>query len=301
METLEGKSLSEDLENGANISAAIYGLRGKKDVDVFILHPHKRISPIQEAQMTTVLDANVHNLAVNGTFDDCQVRSLLFFETKLQDIVKQIFSDESFNKHYHLGAVNSINWARILAQITYYFHSYFTLLSSLPTNTTPRVQFVVPTGNFGDILAGYYAKQMGLPIERLVVATNENDILDRFFKTGRYEKHAVFGTEAEGGEEFDGVKAHEDGAKETLSPAMDILVSSNFERLLWYLARECETKEETEEGYYDAGRVLKGWMDGVKSRGGIAVSPAVLAAAQRDFTSYRVSDREVYPNSRGLS
>jgi len=100
----------------------------------------------------------------------------------------------------------------------------------------------VPTGNFGDILAGYYAKKMGLPIERLVVATNENDILDRFFKTGRYEKHAVFGAEAEGGEEFDGVKAHEEGAKETLSPAMDILVSSNFERLLWYLARECETQ-----------------------------------------------------------
>ena len=138
---------------------------------------------------------------------------------------------------------------------------------------------------------------MGLPIERLVVATNENDILDRFFKTGRYEKHAVFGAEAEGGEEFDGVKAHEEGAKETLSPAMDILVSSNFERLLWYLARECETKEETEEGKSkEAGRVLKGWMDGVKSRGGIVVTPAVLAAAKRDFSSYRVSDKEVLPS-----
>ena len=211
--------------------------------------------------------------------------------------MKQIFSDESFNKHYHLGAVNSINWARILAQITYYFHSYFTLLSSLPANTTPRVQFVVPTGNFGDILAGYYAKKMGLPIERLVVATNENDILDRFFKTGRYEKHAVFGAEAEGGEEFDGVKAHEEGAKETLSPAMDILISSNFERLLWYLARESESKEKTDEGRSnDAGKVLKGWMDGVKTRGGIVVSPAVLEAAKRDFSSYRVSDKEVLTN-----
>ena len=137
---------------------------------------------------------------------------------------------------------------------------------------------------------------MGLPIERLVIATNENDILDRFFKTGRYEKHAVFGTEAEGGEELHGINAHEEGAKETLSPAMDILVSSNFERLLWYLARECESKDETEEGKsQEAGKAVKGWMDGVKTRGGIVVTPPVLGAANRDFASYRVSDTEVHP------
>ena len=208
--------------------------------------------------------------------------------------MKSIFSDETFNKKYHLGAVNSINWARILAQITYYFHSYFSLLRQTgSTASTAKVQFVVPTGNFGDVLAGYYAKKMGLPINKLVVATNANDILDRFFRTGRYEKKPVYGAEAEGGEEFDGVKAHEEGAKETLSPAMDILVSSNFERLLWYLAREQEDGS-VEERSAKAGGVLKGWMDGVKSKGGIAVSKEILQAAQRDFTSYRVSDEEVY-------
>jgi threonine synthase len=227
--------------------------------------------------MTTVLDANVHNLAVNGTFDDCQ------------DIVKTIFSDIEFNKTYHLGAVNSINWARILAQITYYFHAYFNLLNSTRDAT---VQFVVPTGNFGDILAGYYAKKMGLPISKLVVATNENDILDRFFRTGRYEKKPVHGSEAEGGEVFDGVKAHEEGAKETLSPAMDILVSSNFERLLWYLAKEQETGSE-EDKAAKAGKTVKNWMDNVKSRGGIVVSKEILKSAQDDFLSFRVSDEQV--------
>lgn len=126
---------------------------------------------------------------------------------------------------------------------------------------------------------------MGLPIQKLVVATNENDILDRFFRGGRYEMHPVFGAEAEGGEACDGVKAHEAGAKETLSPAMDILVSSNFERLLWYLAKECEKGEP--------GEVVKGWMADVKGRGGMGVSQAVLEAAKRDFASYRVSDEEV--------
>jgi threonine synthase len=212
-----------------------------------------------------------------------------------KDIVKDIFSDTTFNKEYHLGAVNSINWARILAQITYYFYAYFTLLRR--TNSTPgdmKVQFVVPTGNFGDILAGYFAKQMGLPIAKLVVATNANDILDRFFKTGRYEKKPVYGAQAEGGEVLDGVKAHEEGAKETLSPAMDILVSSNFERLLWYLARECETDNlSKEQKSPKAGDVLKRWMDGVKSKGGIVVGDKILKAAQRDFSSFRVSDEEV--------
>jgi threonine synthase len=189
--------------------------------------------------------------------------------------------------------VNSINWARILAQITYYFHSYFTLLRRLKTTPT-AVQYVVPTGNFGDILAGYYAKKMGLPIAKLVVSTNENDILDRFFRTGRYEKKPTHDSDTEGGEAFDGVNAHEEGAKETLSPAMDILVSSNFERLLWYLARECETPDTSEEEKSQkAGEVSNQWMQGLKSHGGIIVSDEVLKAAQRDFQSFRVSDKEV--------
>ncbi|KAI9746278.1 MAG: rRNA (cytosine-C5-)-methyltransferase nop2, partial [Chaenotheca gracillima] len=187
--------------SGDTGSAAIYGLRGKKDVSVFILHPKNKVSPIQEAQMTTVLDANVHNLAVEGSFDDCQ------------DIVKALFADPEINRTKNLGAVNSINWARILAQITYYFHAYFSLQKSaaFQSEQPPKIRFVVPTGNFGDVLAGWFAKRMGLPIERLVVATNANDILDRFWKTGRYEKQPVRGAEAQGGFTNDGVEAHADG------------------------------------------------------------------------------------------
>ena len=188
--------------SGDTGSAAIYGLRGKKDVSVFILYPTGRISPIQEEQMTTVPDKNVQTLSVKGTFDNCQ------------DIVKAIFGDKEFNSRHNVGAVNSINWARILAQITYYFYSFF----QATNGKQGKVKFVVPSGNFGDILAGYFAKKMGLPIEKLVIATNENDILDRFLKTGTYERS--------------------DTVAATLSPAMDILISSNFERLLWYLARE---------------------------------------------------------------
>ena len=157
-------------------SAAIYGLRNKKDVSVFIMFPEGRVSPVQEAQMTTVLDANVHCLAVDGTFDDCQ------------DIVKALFADEEIKKTQHLAAVNSINWARILAQITYYFHSYFSLLRQFDAKDADEIRFAVPTGNFGDVLAGYFAKKMGLPVSKLIVSTNENDILHRFWKTGRYEK-----------------------------------------------------------------------------------------------------------------
>ena len=181
--------------SGDTGSAAIYGLRGKKDVSVFILYPTGRISPIQEEQMTTVEDENVHTLSVNGTFDDCQ------------DIVKLVFGDKEFNDKYHVGAVNSINWARILAQQTYYFYSYFQLQKQ--AKTTNKVRFVVPSGNFGDILAGYYAYRMGLPVDKLIIATNENDILDRFIKSGEYAKE------------------QEVGVKATYSPAMDILISSN--------------------------------------------------------------------------
>ncbi|QIW98817.1 hypothetical protein AMS68_004335 [Peltaster fructicola] len=265
--------------SGDTGSAAIYGLRGKKDVSVFIMHPKGKVSPIQEAQMTTVLDANVHNLAVEGTFDDCQ------------DIVKLLFADPEINQTHRLAAVNSINWARILAQITYYFHSYFTLARQTG-NSFPKINFVVPTGNFGDILAGYFATRMGLPTERLVIATNENDILHRFWRSGYYEKKPVHGVEAEGGFEEDGVKAHSEGVKETLAPAMDILVSSNFERLLWYLAYQNSTAEETNHRRMMAGEQVKQWLNDLKTAGGFGVGKEILAAAREQFSSERVSDKQ---------
>ncbi|CAM1509150.1 Fc.00g028890.m01.CDS01 [Cosmosporella sp. VM-42] len=268
--------------SGDTGSAAIYGLRGKKDVSVFIMHPQGRVSPIQEAQMTTVLDANVHNLAVKGTFDDCQ------------DAVKAMFADPDANKALNLGAVNSINWARILAQIVYYFHSYFSLVKSSESfNIGDKVRYVVPTGNFGDVLAGYFALRMGLPIEKLVIATNENDILDRFWKTGKYEKKVTKGPEAQEGLAVDGAKADPEGVKETLSPAMDILVSSNFERLLWFLAYEfAETAGMDEEwNKRQAGQEVNKWLKELKDTGSFGpVYPDVLKSAKRDFESERVTD-----------
>jgi threonine synthase len=270
--------------SGDTGSAAIYGLRGKKDVSVFIMFPTGRVSPIQEAQMTTVIDENVHCLSVDGTFDDCQ------------DIVKAMFGDEDANKNLQLGAVNSINWARILAQIVYYFHSYFALAkSNADFKLGDSVRFVVPTGNFGDILAGYFAKRMGLPIERLVIATNENDILDRFWKTGKYEKKVAQEPATVGGLPEDGAQAHPDGVKETLSPAMDILVSSNFERLLWFLAYEfAETANmDTEWNKRQAGQEVTTWLKDLKTTGSFGpVYQDVLKSAKRDFESERVTDKE---------
>lgn len=254
--------------SGDTGSAAIYGLRGKKDVSVFILYPTGRISPIQEEQMTTVEDANVHTLSVNGTFDDCQ------------DIVKSIFGDKEFNDKYHVGAVNSINWARILAQQTYYFYSYFQLQKQLGGNS--KVRFVVPSGNFGDILAGYYAYKMGLPVDKLIIATNENDILDRFMKSGEYAKQ------------------QEVGVKVTYSPAMDILISSNFERLLWYLIRDNVANGNDEK----AGEILSGWMKELKENGKFTAPQEVVEKARVVFDSDRVSNedtiktiKEVYSNN----
>lgn len=251
--------------SGDTGSAAIYGLRGKKDVSVFILYPTGRISPIQEEQMTTVEDPNVHTLSVKGTFDDCQ------------DIVKQVFGDKEFNEKYHVGAVNSINWARILAQMTYYFYSYFSLLKAVGKSDLEfKPRYVVPSGNFGDILAGYYAKKMGLPADKLIIATNENDILDRFLKTGRYEK--------------------EGEVKATYSPAMDILISSNFERLLWYLVRDNAANGNDLE----AGKILNEWMQQLKSTGSVVTPAAVAEAARRDFDSERVTDEETSATIRQI-
>jgi len=183
--------------SGDTGSAAIASLRGKERIQIFIMHPHGRTSPIQERQMTSVLDENVHNIAIQGTFDDGQ------------RILKAIFNDISFKQKYHLGAVNSVNWARILAQIVYYFHGTFRVQEATGCE---RLQVCVPTGNFGDIFAGYLALKMGAPISRLILATNENDILSRFFNTGVYERAVV---------------------QPTSSPSMDIQVASNFERYLY--------------------------------------------------------------------
>lgn len=283
--------------SGDTGSAAIYGLRGKQDVSIFILHPKGRVSPIQEAQMTTVTDENVHNIAVKGTFDDCQ------------DIVKALFGDKEFNAKHRLGAVNSINWARILAQTVYYFLSYFHLGRQLAATVTPeeltkvKIQYVVPTGNFGDVLAGYYAKRMGLPIDQLVVATNSNDILARFWKSGAYEKvdsstldSSGAAAPAEGSS--DGKQgADAGGVKETLSPAMDILVSSNFERLLWYLADEglAAHGAETRRG---ACETVASWMQAVKTDGRVQVPTEVLELARRDFVAERVTDEQTLQTIR---
>lgn len=278
--------------SGDTGSAAIYGLRGKKDVSVFIMFPDGKVSPVQEAQMTTVLDANVHCLAVQGTFDDCQ------------DFVKAAFGDAEMNRIHHLAAVNSINWARILAQITYYFYSYFTLLKSNPD--LKPVKFVVPTGNFGDILAGYYAKRMGLPVKKLIIATNENDILHRFWQTGTYSKKPAYHPtqNPHSGIPADGSQAHTEGVKETLSPAMDILVSSNFERLLWHLSLEYEfalnphVKKET--SIRSAGSKITGWFKELKTTGKFTVDPEILQDACEVFGTYRVSDQETTDTIRAI-
>ncbi|AKJ64095.1 threonine synthase [Kiritimatiella glycovorans] len=188
--------------SGDTGSAAIYGVRGKKDIRIFIMHPRGRVSPVQERQMTSVLDGNVFNLAVEGSFDDCQ------------HILKSIFGDVEFKQRHALGAVNSVNWARVMAQIVYYFYGAFRVMDSTGAG---RVRFSVPTGNFGDILAGYLAWKMGLPVDRLVLATNENDILAQFFTRGVYRRGEVHAT---------------------LSPSMDIQVASNFERYLYYRSGE---------------------------------------------------------------
>ncbi|MBM4152956.1 MAG: threonine synthase [Kiritimatiellaceae bacterium] len=188
--------------SGDTGSAAIYGVHGKKNIRIFIMHPKGRTSVIQEKQMTSVLDENVFNLAVEGTFDDCQ------------HLMKTIFSDVAFKSEQSLGSINSVNWARVLAQIVYYFYAFFRVQESTEAN---HVQFSVPTGNFGDIMAGYIAAKMGLPITKLILATNENNILSRFFNTGTYSIGEVV---------------------PTISPSMDIQVASNFERYLYYRLNE---------------------------------------------------------------
>jgi len=188
--------------SGDTGSAAIHGVRGCNRINIFVMYPKGRIAPLQEKQMTSVRAPNVFNLAVEGTFDDCQ------------RIMKNTFQNLDFKNRYSLGAVNSVNWARVLAQIVYYFSAGLYIMEQ---NKSSSVRFAVPTGNFGDILAGYYAYRMGLPISKLILATNENDILTRFFNQGLYTRAPVVST---------------------LSPSMDIQIASNFERYLYYKKNE---------------------------------------------------------------
>ena len=187
--------------SGDTGSAAEYAMRGKKGVRVFMTSPDGRMSPFQQAQMFSLLDDNIHNLAIRGVFDDCQ------------DLVKAVSNDLAFKQRYKIGTVNSINWARLMAQVVYYFAGYFQATSS----NEERVSFCVPSGNFGNVCAGHVARMMGLPIEHLVVATNENDVLDEFFRTGVYRVRGSADTH------------------ETSSPSMDISKASNFERFVFDL------------------------------------------------------------------
>ncbi len=187
--------------SGDTGSAAEYAMRGKKGVRVFMTSPHGRMSPFQQAQMFSLLDENIHNIAIEGVFDDCQ------------DIVKAVSNDLAFKRHYKIGTVNSINWARLLAQVVYYFAGYF----QATQDNAQKVDFAVPSGNFGNVCAGHVARMMGLPIGHLVVATNENDVLDEFFRTGVYRVRGTADTH------------------ETSSPSMDISKASNFERFVFDL------------------------------------------------------------------
>lgn len=224
--------------SGDTGSAAIHGVRGKQGITIFIMHPDGKTSPVQALQMTSVLDDNVHNIAIQGTFDDCQ------------DIVKALMGDLAFKQRHKLGAVNSINWARVLAQVVYYVYAWLRVAKA-----GQKVLFSVPTGNFGDIFAGYVARQMGLPIQQLLLATNENNILTRFVTHGDYSVGQVV---------------------QTISPSMDIQLASNFERYLYYLFN-C-----------DSARVRAAFGQ-LRAEGKISFTSDELDQVQRDFCSASVS------------
>jgi threonine synthase len=228
--------------SGDTGAAAIEAFRDRANVDVFILFPEGRVSAFQQRQMTTVDAANVHAIAIKGTFDDCQA------------ILKGLFGNPTFRDRVALAGVNSINWARILGQIVY----YFTAGAALGAPERP-VSFTVPTGNFGDIFAGYVAKRMGLPIQRLVIATNVNDILARTLATGRYDVR---------------------GVTATTSPSMDIQVSSNFERLLF-------------EAYDRDSAAIRSSMDSLAKTGAFTIDPQALAAIREDFIAGTADEAEV--------
>lgn len=228
--------------SGDTGSAAIEGVKNCRHVKIFMLHPSGKVSPIQQRQMTTIISENVFNIAVESHFDDCQ------------DMVKEMFKNPEFIKGKRLSAVNSINWARIMAQIVYYFQAVLKL-----TDADKAVTFAVPSGNFGDVLAGYIAKKMGLPVDQLIVTTNKNDILHRFFTSNDYSKQSVC---------------------QTVAPSMDIQVSSNFERLLFL------------EYKNDSSKVSK-LMESLKSTGKLSVDKDVFRNITKTFRSHSSNDEEI--------
>ena len=227
--------------SGDTGAAAIDAIKGKDNVNIFVLHPNNRVSPVQRKLMTTGKEKNVFNIAVDGNFDDCQ------------NLVKAMFADKSFSKEIKMSGVNSINWARIIAQSVYYFYSYFLI----EENNKP-INFSVPTGNFGDVYAGYLAKKMGLPINKFVVATNQNDILHRAISKGTYDVEKV---------------------SETISPSMDIQIASNFERLIYDLNNCNDTKTISA-------------MKDIKEKGKYLIDKENLDKINIDFLSSQISENE---------
>jgi len=228
--------------SGDTGAAAIDAIKGKKNVNIFVLHPNDRVSSVQRKLMTTRKEKNVFNIAIDGNFDDCQ------------NLVKAMFADKIFSKEIKMSGVNSINWARIIAQSVYYFYSYF-----LVEDNNQPVNFSVPTGNFGDVYAGYLAKKMGLPINKLIVATNQNDILHRAISKGKYDVERV---------------------SETISPSMDIQIASNFERLIYDL-NNCDNAKTTKA------------MKDIKEKGKYTLNKESLDKINIDFLSSRMSEDEV--------
>ena len=228
--------------SGDTGAAAIDAIKGKKNVNIFVLHPHNRVSSVQRKLMTTVKDENVFNIAINGNFDDCQ------------NLVKSMFADKNFSNEIKMSGVNSINWARIIAQSVYYFYSYF-----LIEDKDEPINFSVPTGNFGDVYAGYLAKKMGLPINKLIVATNQNDILHRAISKGSYEVEKVI---------------------ETISPSMDIQIASNFERLIYdlYNGDDLQTTKA---------------MNYIKEKGKYIIDQEKLDKINTNFLSTKMNEEEV--------
>ena len=228
--------------SGDTGAAAIDAIKGKKNINIFVLHPHNRVSSVQRKLMTTGKEQNVFNIAINGNFDDCQ------------NLVKSMFADKSFSNEIKMSGVNSINWARIIAQSVYYFYSYF-----LAKKKDQPVNFSVPTGNFGDVYAGYLAKKMGLPINKLIVATNQNDILHRAISKGSYEVEKV---------------------TETISPSMDIQIASNFERLIYDLNNG------------DDMQTINA-MNDIKEKGKYIIDQQRLDRINSDFLSSKMNEDEV--------
>ena len=227
--------------SGDTGAAAIDAIKGKKNVNIFVLHPNNRVSTVQRKLMTTGKEKNVFNIAINGNFDDCQ------------NLVKEMFADKNFSKEIKMSGVNSINWARIIAQSVYYFYSYFLI----EENNNP-VNFSVPTGNFGDVYAGYLTKKMGLPINKFVVATNQNDILHRAMSKGTYDVEKV---------------------SETISPSMDIQIASNFERLIYDLNNGNDSKTISA-------------MNDIKKKGKYLIDKESLDKINIDFLSSQISEDE---------